>query len=132
MEEIKLIDNKTASTFLLPRHYSGTYPAVSKAFGLYIDNRLMAVCTFGKPASDNLCRAVCGDEYRNNVYELNRLCREDDLIDYPLSKFVGYCLRYLKQFDWIIISYSDTDMHHNGYIYGYKFYIYRHVTTSVP
>ena len=128
MEEIKVIDSKTASTFLLPRHYSGTKPQIVIAFGLYIDNRLMAVCTFGKPASPSTCDAICGKENSKYVYELNRLCREDDLVDYPLSKFVGYCLRYLKKNDWIIVSYSDTSMNHHGYIYMATNFIYTGLT----
>ena len=34
-----------------------------------------------------------------------------------LSQFVSACLRRLKENDWIIVSYSDTGMYHNGYIY---------------
>ena len=84
------IDYKTAIEFLLPRHYSGRKPSISYAYGLYEDDRLMAVCTFGKPASNTLCDGVCGKEFSKNVYELNRLCREEDC-DYPLSQFVSWC-----------------------------------------
>lgn len=57
-----------------------------------------------------------GENYSSNVYELNRLVREEDW-NYPLSQLVGYSLRQLKKYNWIIVSYSDTAMHHNGYIY---------------
>lgn len=76
----------------------------------------MAVCTFGKPASPSLCTGICGEKYKSNVYELNRLCRIENLKE-PLSMFVSYCLRKLRIKNWIIVSYSDTGMHHNGYIY---------------
>ena len=79
-------------------------------------DELKAVITFGKPASPSLCKGVCGSKWSNNVYELNRLCRTDDFKQ-PLSHLVGYALKALKDEDWIIVSYSDTAMHHNGYIY---------------
>ena len=113
---VERIDSKTAKEFLLPKHYSGRTPSVSEAFGWYFGNELKAVCTFGKPASPHLCKGICGEKHSSSVYELNRLCRTDDL-DEQLSEFVGACLRELKTKNWIIVSYSDTGMHHNGYIY---------------
>ena len=113
---IKEISYDVATRFLLPRHYSGRCPTISKAFGWYDNNTLKAVCTFGKPASPYLCDGVCGKEYSSNVYELNRLCRVDNWKE-PLSMFVAYCLRQLKPLNLIIISYSDTAMNHHGYIY---------------
>lgn len=58
MMEIKQIGYKQAVDFLLPRHYSGRKPPVTWAFGWYDNGRLMAVCTFGKPASNTLCDGV--------------------------------------------------------------------------
>lgn len=45
-----------ATEFLLPRHYSGRVPSISRAFGWKVDGKLQAVCTFGKPASHSLMR----------------------------------------------------------------------------
>lgn len=114
--EIIYLSAKEAWAFLKPRHYAGRKPPISKAFGWIINQELVAVCTFGKPASPSLCDGICGKEYSANVYELNRLCRIDELHE-PLSQFVSACLRRLRSEDWIIVSYSDTGMHHNGYIY---------------
>lgn len=116
MSDFRSITTKEAIDFLLPRHYSGRKPQVTAAFGSFIDNKLKAVLTFGKPASKDLCNGVCGKEYSSYVYELNRLCRDEDY-KYPLSEFVSWCLRQVKFNQWIIVSYSDTGMHHNGYIY---------------
>lgn len=78
--EVRSITYKCAVDFLLPRHYSGRKPQIKWAFGWFNDDdELMAVCTFGKPASDSLCRGVCGERFSKNVYELNRLCREPNL-----------------------------------------------------
>lgn len=77
--EVKEITYKSAIDFLLPRHYSGRKPQIKWAFGWFTDDgELLAVCTFGKPASNSLCRGICGDKYSANVYELNRLCRVDE------------------------------------------------------
>ena len=115
------IDYHTAVNFVLPKHYSGRVPMITRAFGWYnkeplVKSNLQAVCTFGKPASNSLCVGICGEQYASNVYELNRLCRTDTW-NKPLSYFVSACLRYLSQYNWIVVSYSDTAMNHHGYIY---------------
>ena len=125
--EFKEITFSEAVSFLLPKHYSGRKPSISKAFGWFDGDELKAACTFGKPASASLCKGVCGEEYYLSVYELNRLCRTEDL-DKPLSQFVAQCLKELKQYDWIIVSYSDTAMNHHGYIYQACNFIYTGAT----
>lgn len=125
--EILEIEPETATQFLLPRHYSGRIPSISKAFGWYVKGELKAVCTFGKPASPNLCDGICGEKYAEQVYELNRLCREDDFHE-PLSSFVSACLRRLRTMRWIVVSYSDTAMNHHGYIYQACNFLYTGAT----
>jgi hypothetical protein len=120
---MKEITYKEAINFLLPRHYSGRKPSISYAFGYYESDVLKSVCTFGKPASNSLCIGVCGVEYSRSVYELNRLI-VDGGIKIPLSKFVAYCLNQLKQYNLIIVSYADTQMSHNGYIYQATNFLY--------
>ena len=120
---VEYIDSKTAGELLLPRHYSGRLPTISQAFGWYFGDELKAVCTFGKPASRAPCVGVCGEKYSERVYELNRLCRTEDLEE-PLSQFVSACLRRLRCNNWIIISWSDTGMSHNGYVYQACNFIY--------
>lgn len=125
--EFKQIDYATAIDFLLPRHYSGRKPQIKWAFGWYDNDRLMAVCTFGKPASNTLCDGICGKENSKYVYELNRLCREDDLKE-QLSQFVSKCLKWLKHINVIVVSYSDTAMNHHGYIYQACNFLYTGAT----
>lgn len=125
--KILYLTAKQASDFLLPRHYSGRIPTITQAFGWEVDGKLQAVCTFGKPASHSLCVGVCGEKWQSSVYELNRLCREDDFHE-PLSSFVSACLRRLRVNNWIIVSYSDTQMNHHGYIYQATNFLYTGVT----
>lgn len=120
---VEEITYQEAIDFLLPKHYSGRKPQITKAFGLFCNKNLVAVCTFGKPASPSLCVGICGEKYSNKVYELNRLCRVEEWKE-PLSAFVSACLRRLRPYDWIIVSYSDTGMNHHGYIYQACNFIY--------
>lgn len=113
---IKQIDYKEALDFIMPKHYAGRKPQITKAFGWYENDRLIAACTFGKPASANLCDGICGKKFSQNVYELNRLVRVEDFTG-QLSEFVSGVLRMLKKEDWIVVSYSDSGMGHHGYIY---------------
>ena len=129
MDSISEIAYDEAVAFLLPRHYSGRKPVVSKAFGLIEDGVLQAVITYGKPASPSVCVGICGKEYSGNVYELNRMCRSDEYRK-PLSHFVSATLRMLKPFDWIVVSYSDTAMNHHGYVYQACNFLY--TGTSAP
>jgi hypothetical protein len=125
----QLIEYKQAIDFLLPLHYSGRKPQITYAFGYFENNELKAVCTFGKPASPSLCVGVCGTEHSSKVFELNRLCANGDII-IQLSKFVSWCLNELKNKDLIIVSYADTQMNHNGYIYQATNWIYTGKTKS--
>ena len=129
MESISEIAYDEAVAFLLPRHYSGRKPVVSKAFGLIEDGVLQAVITYGKPASPSVCVGICGKEYSGNVYELNRMCRSEEYRK-PLSHFVSATLRMLKPLDWIVVSYSDTAMNHHGYVYQACNFLY--TGTSAP
>jgi len=116
METIGDITYEEAMDFLLPRHYSGRKPCVSRAFGWVVDGLLQAVITYGKPVNRCLCTGICGEEWSSHVYELNRMCRRDGF-DRPLSHFVATTLNILKPLDWIVVSYSDTAMNHHGYVY---------------
>jgi hypothetical protein len=121
--EVKDLTYQEACSFLLPRHYSGRKPVISKAFGWFIDEELKAVCSFGKPASPFLCKGIMNGEFMSNVYELNRLCRVESLNE-QLSQFVGACLRRISSNNWIVVSYADSGMSHNGYIYQACNFIY--------
>ena len=129
MDSISEIAYDEAVAFLLPRHYSGRKPVVSKAFGLIEDGVLQAVIIYGKPASPSVCVGICGKEYSGKVYELNRMCRSDEYRK-PLSHFVSATLRMLKPLDWIVVSYSDTAMNHHGYVYQACNFLY--TGTSAP
>lgn len=119
---VKSIDSFETYDWLLNKHYAKRIPSISYAFGLYIDNVLEGVCTFGKPPSPALCVGVCGEHNSIYVYELNRLITNEDLPKNSLSFFVSKCLKMLPPL--IIVSYADTSQNHNGYIYQATNWIY--------
>jgi len=120
--EVKPIKNYECKDWLLNKHYAKRMCSISYAFGLYINNVLEGVCTFGKPPSPALCVGVCGKQNSNYVYELNRLITNDDLPKNSLSFFVSKCLKILPSL--IIVSYADSSQNHNGYIYQATNWLY--------
>jgi hypothetical protein len=128
-EKYKIMSIRPYQTYewLLKKHYAKRVPSISYSFGLYEGSILIGVMTIGKPASPSLCDGVCGKEFTEYVYELNRLCVHDGLEKNVLSYFVGSCLKIIKE-DLIIVSYADKSMGHNGYIYQATNWIYTGAT----
>jgi hypothetical protein len=124
---VKSIISEQTYDWLLHKHYAKRIPSISYAFGLYQSEILKGVLTIGKPASPSLCDGVCGKEFSQYVYELNRLCVDDNLEKNVLSYFVSQALKLIKD-DLIIVSYADTMMSHNGYIYQATNWIYTGAT----
>lgn len=128
-EKYNVMPIKSEQTYdwLLHKHYAKRIPSISFAFGLYQSEVLKGVLTIGKPASPSLCDGICGKEYSLYVYELNRLCVEDNLEKNTLSYFVANSLKLIKQ-NLIIVSYADSLWNHNGYIYQATNWIYTGAT----
>jgi len=121
--------------WLLKKHYAHRIPNIIKAFGYYQKGELLGVCTFGMPPSHNLCVGVCGEEHKDRVWELNRLCIDKKAYEYKknvASYFVGCCLRRVHNNrcpkGWIIVSYADTAMGHVGTIYQATNWLYTGAT----
>mgnify|MGYP003138104375 FL=1 len=109
--------------WLLYKHYAKRLPSISYAFGLYQDKILIGICTFGSPPSNALCIGVCGEENRDKVMELNRLCLNDHKVKNLTSYFLSNCLKLLPN-NKIIVSYADTSQNHHGYIYQATNWLY--------
>jgi hypothetical protein len=121
---VKSIDSFQCREWLLYKHYAKRLCSISYSFGLFDENDLLiGVLTIGKPASNQLCIGVCGLENSEKVYELNRLCVNDGLEKNVLSFFVSSALNLIKE-NLILVSYADTKMNHNGYIYQALNWIY--------
>ena len=120
--KVKSIKTELCKEWLLYKHYAKRIPSISYAFGLFEGEILQGVLTIGKPPSPSLCVGVCGEDNSKYVYELNRLCVNDNLKKNVLSYFVSQALKKLSNI--ILVSYADTSQNHNGYIYQATNWIY--------
>jgi len=109
------IKSEEAVPWIMQKHYAKRLPSISYAFGLYEENKLIGVITYGIPASNSLCEGVCGKEYKEYVIELNRLCLLNNTKNQS-SFLVGNSIKMLPK-PKIIVSYADTAQGHVGYVY---------------
>jgi len=110
---VKSITNFDCKDWLINKHYAKRIPPIEYAFGLFIDNILSGVVTYGTPVSSTL-RMLWKGEYK--LMELNRLVVNDGLPKNTLSQFVSVSLGMLPK-PMVIVSYADTSQNHHGYIY---------------
>lgn len=73
-KEVRRVSYESVIPFLLDIHYARRMPCVTDAFGLFINEVLVGVITYGIPASHQLCVGIAGEQNARNVKELNRLC----------------------------------------------------------
>lgn len=102
--EIKEITRKEADEFLGSYHLQGSTKQIQYAYGLYYNDKLVEVMTFGKPRYN-----------KGYEYELLRLCSD------PKVKIAGGASKILKHFEdqvkpKSIISYCDLSKF-NGDVY---------------
>lgn len=117
------IKRETYKGWLLEKHYAKRLCNVMYAFGLFIDKELEGVITFGMPPSSTLGSSICGDKYKSDVLELNRLITNDGLPKNTLSRFLVQAIKMLPK-PKIIISFADENFGHHGYIYQATNFIY--------
>lgn len=118
--EVKSIDKSLCKEWCLKKHYAKRLPPISFAFGLFNENILNGIVTFGIPVSHSL-RTLWDDKYK--LMELNRLVVNDNLPKNTLSFFVSTSLKMLPK-PLVIVSYADTSHNHHGYIYQATNWIY--------
>ena len=112
---VKPIDSKLSYPFLLEIHYAKRIPSISFCYGLYKNDELVGVVTYGTPPSPSLRRGIAGDDNKLNVLELNRLCLLNNEKN-EASFFIAKSLKLLPK-GKVIISFADTHQGHNGYVY---------------
>jgi len=116
------IKSEESYSWLLQKHYLKRIPSISYAFGLYQDNELVGVVTYGTPSSSPLRDGVAGPENAKYVLELNRLCIECKNKN-AASMLVGRSLQMLPK-PSIVVSYADIAQEHVGYVYQACNFIY--------
>jgi len=116
------IQPKETYQWLLEKHYAKRIPQIMHAFGLYVDEVLKGVVTYGIPASPALCMGICGKEYSDKVLELNRLCLMENNKN-ESSFLVANSIKLLPK-PTIVVSYADTSQGHVGYVYQATNFLY--------
>lgn len=113
--EVKQIEYKDTKDLILNVHYAKRMPSISYAYGLFEGNELIGCCTYGSPASPSLVKGVCGDEYKKQVIELNRLVLKYNRKN-EASFLISKSLSLLPK-PKIVVSYADTAYRHSGIVY---------------
>jgi len=122
--EVRQIQYDDVKPFILNIHYARRMPPVQYAFGLFENNVLVGVVTYGTPASYSLCIGLAGKENQYHVLELNRLCFLPDYNgDNRASFLVGRSLKMLPNRTFVV-SYADTAWSHVGYVYQATNWLY--------
>lgn len=128
MKEVRIITRELTKDFILNIHYAHRIPSISFSFGLYENDELIGVCTYGTPASSTLLSGVCGVEYKGIVKELNRLVLKYNRPN-EASFFVSKTLKMLPR-PLIIVSYADSAQKHQGIVYQATNFIYTGLSTK--
>jgi len=115
------IKSEETEPWLLKKHYARRMCPISYAFGAYVDNTLVGVVTYGVSASSTLRQGVCGRKWTDHVFELNRLCCNNE--KNFASEFVAKSMQMLPK-PTIVVSYADTEQGHVGYVYQATNFLY--------
>ena len=119
---------KDVSNFVKKNHYSKTHhKVVVYAFSLTMDGTLAGACLFGMAAGNLKCMTVLtGHDNPRDYLELQRLVLLDEVPKNSESRFIGWCLRWLKKNTETkaVISFADPAFGHSGTIYRASNWIY--------
>ena len=113
---VKSVTSNQCKEWLLKKHYLKRMTSFTYSFGLFENNILVGVLTFGNAVPIYMKKSLFGEKYMDIVYELNRLCTNDNLDKNANSYFISEAFKLLPK-PLIIVSYADKSVGHNGYIY---------------
>ena len=124
MKNLKVLQIKAEETdqWFKNRHYAKRLPKTCFAFGLYQNEYLIGVISYGHPTGKNVLEAMTHKDFKHSILELNRLCllqNEKNLASF----FIAKTLKLLPKPN-IIISYADASMNHAGYVYQATNFMY--------
>jgi hypothetical protein len=126
--EVRPIQRQDCTEYILCIHYARRWPSISFAFGLFKSNVLCGVVTYGTPPSSTLRRGLAGDDFKNDVLELNRLCLRNNTKN-EASMLIGRSLKLLPS-NKIIVSFADTSKGHSGIVYQATNFLYCGLTAK--
>lgn len=103
----------------MKRHYAKKIPSISYAFGLFKKNKLEGVISYGLPASAP--EYIAWKPFK--LLELNRLVIKEGHIKNLVSFFISKTFKLIPS-PTVLISYSDYNQGHIGYVYQATNWIY--------
>jgi hypothetical protein len=106
--------SNAAMKHILHDHYLKRRPPMSDTFEMWDGDNIVAVATFGVPASRHLQKSACPSD-PDAVVELNRLWVAPEAKKGTASFFIARCLKAMPP--RIIVSYADTSAGHEGFVY---------------
>lgn len=113
--EVKKISYQDTKPFILDIHYAKRMPSISYAYGLFLNDKLVGIISYGSPASPSLCKGIAGEKNKKLVIELNRLVLKNNRKN-EASILIGASFKLLPK-PRIIVSYADTAQDHLGVVY---------------
>ncbi len=119
---VSSIERKQCKHLIIDVHYAARWPSISFAFGLFLNDLLCGIVSYGTPPSAPLRKGLAGDLNKNDVLELNRLCLVNNLPN-EASMLVSRSLKMIPK-NKIIISFADISQGHKGYVYQAANFIY--------
>jgi len=112
---VRQISYDDTKPFILDIHYAKRMPSISFAYGLFLQNNLVGMVSYGSPASPSLCKGIAGENNKHLVIELNRLVLKNNIKN-EASMLIGSSFKLLPK-PKIIVSYADTAQDHLGVVY---------------
>ena len=112
---VQQIEYKDTKHLILNVHYAKRMPSISFAYGLFEEKEFVGLVSYGSPASPSLCKGILGEQYRDQVIELNRFVLVNNKRN-EASYLVAQSLKLLPK-PRCIVSYADTHQGHAGCIY---------------
>ena len=117
---VEPISAKMGKDFVIEHHYSKGIHNGPMCFGLFYLGKLVGVCAFASPSSENVRSSIFGVEHKNSVTELHRLVLLDEVPKNAESFFIVRALKELKKqrpYYKAIVSFADPTQNHLGIIY---------------
>lgn len=106
-EVVEIMDDRTAREFICTHHYSQSYPAARRRFGLYRGQQLVGCAVFSHPTNNRALTSVLPGAATESL-ELGRFCLLDDVEANGESWMLARCREILRRDGFIgIISFSD-------------------------
>lgn len=124
--KVKELGPETAGNMVVKYHYAHSLPSITLAYGLFVDDVLAGVITYGVSSNRNN-DLICGPGYHGQTLELNRLYVHDWAGRNSESYLIGESLKFLKRDHpqiLIIVSYADSAHGHKGMVYQATNWIY--------